>query len=76
MEEASDPIVIPGWIWVMVAMFAVGVIVALVIRRDRRSGRRSRGSRRSSNHSSGRSRHGHSEGRSSHRRTSDPFQKL
>ncbi len=71
MEETSEPLVIPDWIWVMVVMFAVGVIVALVIRTDRRGGRRSGGSGRSS-----RSGHRHSSNRSRHRRTRDPFEKL
>ena len=73
MEENPDPLVIPGWIWVMVVMFVVGVIVALVIRRDRRSERRSQGRSRSSSRSSSRR---SASSRSSHLRTRDPFEKL
>ena len=52
MEEASYLLVIPGWIWVIVAMFVIGVIVVLVLKGDRRSSRRHR-----SRHSSRRHRH-------------------
>lgn len=69
MEETSDPLVIPGWFWVMVVMFVAGVVVTLVIRRDRRSGHRSRSSSRGS-------RRRHATTRSRHRRTRDPFEKL
>jgi len=79
MDEAPDPIVIPGWIWVFVAMFVIGVVAALIIKRDRRGGR----SRRSSRHGSSR-RHRSSSSRSSgssdhserpRRREDKPFDK-
>jgi hypothetical protein len=73
MEEASDPLVIPGWIWVMLVLFVVGVLVTLVIQRDRRSGRRSRSRSRGSSRGSN---HRHSTTRSRHRRPRDPFEKL
>lgn len=86
MEEAPDPIVIPGWIWVMVVMFVVGVIVALVIKRDRaresrghrssRHGSSSSGSGRSRSHRSSSSRGSSSSSSSRHRRREGgPFDK-
>ena len=79
MEETHDNLVIPGWVWFMIVMFVVGVIVALVVQRDRRS---SRGSRRSrSNRSSRRSRSGHrsrheSSAHHQRRRQDAPFDKI
>ncbi len=70
MEEARDPLLIPGWIWVLVAMFIVGVIVALVIKRDRRNGRSHR-----SGHRRQRSKH-ESSSHHQRRRKDAPFDKL
>lgn len=58
MEDAPDPIVIPGWIWFVVALFAIGVVVGLAMKKSDGSHRRRHRSRR--HHRSSRSHHRHS----------------
>lgn len=76
MEEAPDPIVIPGWIWFFVALVIIGAVVALIVHRDRNAGEGHR-SRRHGSSRRHRSSSGRSSGKSSRsrRREGDPFDK-
>jgi hypothetical protein len=64
MEEVSDPITIPSWIWLVGALVVVGIVIVFFLKRDRSAGDNDRYITKSGRHHSSR-RHRSSHGSSS-----------